>query len=33
MTEAVRLLLDKGASIDSTDNYGLTALYFGEKIV
>ena len=32
-TETVKLLLDKGASVESTDNVGRTALYYGEKIV
>jgi hypothetical protein len=33
LAEPVRLLLKKGASVESTDNDGRTALYYGEKIV
>jgi hypothetical protein len=32
MTEAVRLLLVKGASVYSPDDEGRTALIYGEKI-
>ena len=32
MTEAVRLLLVKGASVESPDDDGRTALFYGEKI-
>ncbi len=31
--ETVRLLIQNGALIDSTDLFGRTALYYGEKIV
>ncbi len=33
LTKTVQLLLENGALVNYTDDYGRTALYYGEKIV